>query len=372
MGKNKILILLLIFKALYIFGVDKIDIKIGFVGPLSGNLAEYGTPQLEAIQLSSLKYKDHFNIEIISIDDEGDPQRSQDAAQELLDQNVDYVIGHVTSAATSAALQIYNNRTLILNPSSTNPFINNNMIYNTFIRTIPNDFSQSEKILDYITQNKFKNICVIYEYNGYSQNILSGMSNFQGDAIFQYLILDLSNGQLYEDRSNTERIDEFIVDTDLIIYLGYYKDFINIYSFIRNDLDYTGKILGSDGVHHSGLFEESDINFENMYTLDASGLEENEAIESLINEYQNENSCEPGTYFTRTYVTNDMILNYLLKNSELFTLSKEAKALRIASDFKSNPQESLIGDLYFNDMGDIIKDEYRLYQIVNNEFIEIR
>ena len=372
MNKNNILIFLVIINSTFLFGTDKIDLKIGFVGPLSGNLTEYGIPQLEAIQFSSLEYKDYFNIEIIPIDDEGNPQKSQEAAQELLDKKVDYVIGHVTSAATAAALQIYNNKTLIINPSSTSPFINQEKIYKTFIRTIPNDFSQSEKILEFINDNEFNNVCVIYEYNDYARNILLGINNIKENLIFQYLILDLSNGQLYEDKNNTSNFNEFIANTDLVIYLGYYKDFINIYSFLRDNFNYSGEILGSDGVPDSGLFDEVDINYTNTYALNASDVAENEAIKIILDKYRNEYSKEPGTYFTRTYITNEMILHYLSKNPELFTFSIEEKALRIANDFKKMPQKSLIGNLYFNSTGDITINDYKIYEIINNKFVEYR
>src|SRR5450830_424986 len=105
-------------------------VKIGEVGPLTGPVAHLG----KDIQNGALMAIDELNaegamiggkkvkFELVSEDDGGDPKQATAAAQKLVDNKVNGVIGHMNSGTTIPASKIYYDAGIPqISPSATNP-----------------------------------------------------------------------------------------------------------------------------------------------------------------------------------------------------------------------------------------------------------
>src|SRR5271168_5520542 len=102
-------------------------IKIGLAAVQSGSDAQIGATMLYGSQIAI----DEWNakggvlgkqIETISLDDEGDPQKAVTVAHNLVDDGVVAVLGHLNSNCTIPASIVYNDgKVLQITPGSTNP-----------------------------------------------------------------------------------------------------------------------------------------------------------------------------------------------------------------------------------------------------------
>ena len=102
-------------------------IKIGLAAVQSGSDAQIGATMLYGSQIAI----DEWNakggvlgkqIETISLDDEGDPQKANTVAHNLVDDGVVAVLGHLNSNCTIPASIVYNEgKVLQITPGSTNP-----------------------------------------------------------------------------------------------------------------------------------------------------------------------------------------------------------------------------------------------------------
>ena len=102
-------------------------IKIGLAAVQSGSDAQIGLTMLQGSQIAI----DEWNakggvlgkqIETISLDDEGDPQKANTVAHNLVDDGVVAVLGHLNSNCTIPASIVYNDgKVLQISPGSTNP-----------------------------------------------------------------------------------------------------------------------------------------------------------------------------------------------------------------------------------------------------------
>jgi branched-chain amino acid transport system substrate-binding protein len=102
-------------------------IKIGLAAVQSGSDAQIGATMLYGSQIAI----DEWNakggvlgkqIESISLDDEGNPQKASTIAHNLVDDGVIAVLGHLNSNCTIPASTIYNDAKIIqITPGSTNP-----------------------------------------------------------------------------------------------------------------------------------------------------------------------------------------------------------------------------------------------------------
>lgn len=364
----KILLITLVFSCNTLEENVKPNLKIGYVGSLSGPLDKYAQPILEAIELVSEKFYDEFNIEIIIKDDQGNPDLAQIVAKELVESDVDFVIGHTTSTTTKLALPIYNkNNILCITTSGSNPNINDSN-FNNFISTLPNDYMQSKKIIEFIENKKTQNIYVVYDTGNYARNIVDGIKNENLNLNINYIIADIKNSKIYEEKDNSEPLDQFISKTDIIVYCGYYLDFENIYSFFRNQLNYDKIFIGSDGVHENGLFEKNTNIYYLTYTSNPDDFLNKKEVRNIIENYINRTGEEPGPFFERSYMTIDLLLNILKENKELLKLNDKDKVNSFSKLLKSKSHNSIYGEISFNEFGYIEQNNFLIYKVENDGF----
>ena len=109
-------------------GKDEDTIKIGMIGPLTGEVAQYGTAVLKAVEL----YVEQYNadgglngkmIEIIDYDDKHDATEATNAYNRLATSDeVIAIIGAVTSTPTIAVAQAsLDDRMPLMTPTATHP-----------------------------------------------------------------------------------------------------------------------------------------------------------------------------------------------------------------------------------------------------------
>lgn len=112
-------------------------IKIGYLGPLSGNVAQYGIAVQNGVKL----YVDQLNkaggingkqIELVSYDEEGDATKAVTGYNSLLDSGVVAIVGDVTTApCTAVVAAAYPDNTPMITASATATSITFNEATNT-------------------------------------------------------------------------------------------------------------------------------------------------------------------------------------------------------------------------------------------------
>lgn len=146
-------------------------IKIGVAQPLSGPSAARGQDVLNGVkmavaELNASGYKiagKPVTIEIVAVDDKADKETAKAVAQQLVDQKVTAVIGHLSSDISEVTIPIYKegNVPQLFTSSATNLMTLG--AGNTF-RLVANDSLQSRAIVSYVSENvKATSIAIIYE-----------------------------------------------------------------------------------------------------------------------------------------------------------------------------------------------------------------
>ncbi|HTR07908.1 MAG TPA: branched-chain amino acid ABC transporter substrate-binding protein [Paraburkholderia sp.] len=124
-----------------------LDVRIGFVSPLTGEDANYGRDLENGVQLAideanaqNLKIGDQTaHFELVPIDDRSDPRLGVQAAATLANQGVSAVVGHFNSGSAIPASRVYESAGIpMISPAATNPVITSQGFANTFM-VIAND-----------------------------------------------------------------------------------------------------------------------------------------------------------------------------------------------------------------------------------------
>lgn len=155
-------------------------VTIGHVGPLTGPIAHLGKDNENGVRLAIEEANaagiaiggEKIRFEMISEDDEGNPQKGTVVAQKLVDAGVAGVIGHLNSGTTIPASKIYYDAGIAqISPSATNVDYTHQG-YNTAFRVMANDAQQGKVLGDYAVNNlKGKKIAVIDDRSAYGKGL---------------------------------------------------------------------------------------------------------------------------------------------------------------------------------------------------------
>jgi branched-chain amino acid transport system substrate-binding protein len=116
-------------------------IRIGFVGCMSGRFSDLGTSGRNGVMLAVEEQNERDGIqgrpiELITRDDRQDKEFARKAVQELMEENVAAVIGHMTSAMSVATVPLINReKVLMVSPTSTTNQLND--LDDFFLRVMP-------------------------------------------------------------------------------------------------------------------------------------------------------------------------------------------------------------------------------------------
>ena len=151
-------------------------IKIGFIGPLTGDAVIYGEPVRDAVSLAVEEINDKGGVdgkrlEVIYEDGKCAGKDSATAAQKLINiDKVKVIIGGLCSGETLGAAPVAEDAKIILfSPGSGSPDITNAGDY--IFRNFPSDSSSGKKMAEVAVEKNFKNVALLVENTDYAQAI---------------------------------------------------------------------------------------------------------------------------------------------------------------------------------------------------------
>ncbi|MBQ6656854.1 MAG: high-affinity branched-chain amino acid ABC transporter substrate-binding protein [Ottowia sp.] len=152
-------------------------IRIGAAGPQTGPAAQYGDMVFTGVQAAVADINNAGGIngsklEIVYYDDACDPKQAVAVANKVVNDGIRFVVGHVCSGATLAAVPIYDDEgVLMVTPSATQPEVTSEKRRLTF-RTIGLDNVQGTIAADYIVKKyKGKKIAVLHDKQQYGEGV---------------------------------------------------------------------------------------------------------------------------------------------------------------------------------------------------------
>jgi branched-chain amino acid transport system substrate-binding protein len=155
-------------------------VKIGHVGPTTGNISHLGKDSENGARLAidELNGKGvtiggkKVKFELVVVDDAADPKKATTAAQQMVNAKVAGVIGHLNSGTTISASKIYSDAGIPqISPSATNPRYTQNG-YKTAFRVVAQDTHLGGTLSKYAVQQlKGKSIAVVDDRTADGQGV---------------------------------------------------------------------------------------------------------------------------------------------------------------------------------------------------------
>ena len=202
-------------------------VQIGLAAPMTGPYAGYGKDCVNSAKLAI----DEFNgkrlsingkpikLQLISIDDQGDPRIAVQVAQRLVDEHVVAVIGHFTSDTSLPASQIYAKAGIpMISPGATNPSITQAGL-STVYRVLPTDAQNAGTAGRYAaTVVKAKRIAILDDRTAFGAGEADEFEKAARASGATIASREYTNGKAVDFSAQLTRIKS--TDADLLFFAG--------------------------------------------------------------------------------------------------------------------------------------------------------
>jgi branched-chain amino acid transport system substrate-binding protein len=234
---------------------DTLEVKIGHAAPLTGAQAHLGKDAQNGAQLAVDDLnaggiqiggkKVHFTLD--AVDDQADARIATTVAQQLIDDKVSGVIGHLNSSTTLPASRLYNQNGIVqISPSATNPTYTQQGFSNAF-RVMANDIQQGHALGTYaVSELKAKHIAIIDDKTAYGAGLAAEFEKAVKEA----------HGNLVAHEYTTDKETDFnailtrIKGTkpDLVFFAGMDGQGAAMVQQVKN-LGLAAQFMGGDGIY---------------------------------------------------------------------------------------------------------------------------
>lgn len=364
MKKLYFLLIILLF-AHPVWAVE--PVKIGFIGPLTGDFKTEGMEAKQVVELLAQNTNDHGGIlgkkiEMIYEDDQGNPQTARAAAKRLAQQGVIAVIGSYTSAATEATQQVFDqNRILQITYAATAVPLTERG-FGRFFRICPRDDNQARAAVRVMQKMKMKRIAIFHDGGLYGKGLAETIKEFLGEGKVAPVFYDvLIPGK--EDYADILAKAKY-TRPDFVFFAGYYPEAAHLLKG-RHRMDWREVIfMGGDAVDSSRLIEIAGVEAaEGFYFLSMPRVKDLDAPRTR----QFSNSYE------KAYKTGPASAYALLAGDAFTAITESVKRLKttdskLLSDYlhnKYSKKDGLTGHIRFDLKGDVVNDLHAVYRVDN-------
>jgi branched-chain amino acid transport system substrate-binding protein len=352
---------------------DQGEIYLYVAVPLSGFQANGGQTVLGGVRLAAEQINRSgglrgYRVVVRPLDDESD----SDVAVAQVDtirtainngDTVIGVIGHLNSGQTLAAMELYKSMPfVVITPTASEQSLTAQG-YTNFFRVNANDAVQAAVAANFLVNDlSARRVAIIHNDTEYGQGLAASLSNeltSRGAVIA--LNLQVAEGQsIYT--TEIERLAQS--QADAVYYAGYEIEAPYLRAAIvesRLNLPF----LASDGAFLGATIDESAGTAEGMYVSAFAPSPRNVADAQWFEAYQAVEYRNPDTYSVNGYVAMQALAE-AVRDANSFERDAVAEALR------SNSIDTLLGDLRFEEDGDLVNPQIWIYQVQNEEFAQVK
>jgi branched-chain amino acid transport system substrate-binding protein len=338
-------------------------IKIGNQAVLSGEYRSFGEDQLVSIKLAASKLSPvriggfDYEIEVVTKDDEGNPEKAFLVAQEMVDEGVAGVIGSTFDGTTKVSVPVYEEYGIpIISPYAQKTEISG--MGNIFFRMVMNNEQKIENIADFIA-NKInpQKLMLINNQEEYSIELV----DYLREVLSDYGIETAGPMSIKISEEDVAVIAEnlLIEGPDTIFFCGSYNELASLMTkareiglgsrFITEKLGMDDKIFDlADAQYLEGLIaiipEPPSLA---MYSQDAKAINFWRDFNNYLSQMDDSDISidGPGDYAPYCYDSVFVIIEAMKRSNSISTKD-------YIDELKTTSYDGLVGHIEFDSNGD--------------------
>ena len=350
-------------------------IKIGFIGPMTGDAANYGKLMSQAVKIAVEEFNakggiNGFKVELIVEDTEGRVEKGNPAIEKLA--SVDKVVGIIGDVFSAVSLAVAPKaeaaKIVMISPSSTHKDLPDKGKF--IFRDVINDALQAVVFAKYLANvEKVKTVAVLYVKNDYSQGLAK-------DFIAQY---EKEGGKVVAVETALQGDKDF--KTQLTKIKGANPEALYIPNYVAEiaqtleqakQLDLKAKIYSADGFSNPQVLELAGPLANGVIFTQAAEQPASNIRKTFEAKYEKKWGEKPDAFSLNAYDGANIILKGItatsVKTGDNLVIDREKLRQEVA---KTKDYDGASGKITFTENGDLVAN-IGIYTVENQKYKQIR
>ena len=340
------------------FAVAADTIKIALAGPVTGPVAQYGDMQfigakMAIEQINKAGGVNGSQLEGVVFDDACDPKQAVAVANRIVNEEIQFVVGHLCSSSTQPASDIYEDEgILMVTAASTSPEITERG-YELVFRTIGLDSLQGPTAGKYIVEQvKPKKVAVIHDKQQYGEGIATAVRDVLVEG---GVAVPVFEGITAGDKDFSALIAKLRQEeVDFIYYGGYHPELgLILRQSAEQGLDVG--FMGPEGVGNPDISAIAGEASEGMLVTLPKAFDEDPRNAELVAAFKAKNEDSSGPFVFPAYAAVQIIADGI-------KLAGSTDTFEVAKALRSNVFDTPTGNLSFDEKGDLQDFNFVVYK----------
>ena len=332
-------------------------LKIAIAGPTTGPVAQYGDMQMMGAKMAveQINAKGGANgkkLEAVIMDDACEPKQAVAVANQIVNQKIKYVVGHLCSGSTQPASKLYEDEgILMITPAATNPAITQQG-YKMVFRTIGTDDQQGPTAGKYIAGTvKPKKLAILHDKQQYGEGIAKEVrKTVEAGGIKPVLFEGVNKGQTDFSALITKMKKEGV---DFVYYGGYHPE-LGLLLRQSKEQGFDAKYMGPEGVGNKDISAIAGPASEGLLVTLPADFSADPANADLVKAFQDKKQDPTGPFVMPSYAAVQII-------TDAIKGAKTEDAVKLADYIRKNSFDTPIGKVAFKDNGDLKEFDFVIF-----------
>ncbi|HET6469953.1 MAG TPA: branched-chain amino acid ABC transporter substrate-binding protein [Geminicoccaceae bacterium] len=346
------------------------EIVIGVAGPITGDLAEFGaqmqngaTRAVADINKAGGVMGEQLRLEVG--DDACDPKQAVAVANELVSKGVVFVAGHFCSGSSIPASAVYHEEGVLqISPASTNPAFTEDPHakgWKTVFRTCGRDDQQGDFAGQWLAENYAgKRIAVVHDKSAYGKGLADLTKENMNAAGLQEVVYEGITAGEQDYRALVSKLKEAQVDA---IYFGGYHPEAALIVRQAREQGLNAPLLSGDSLNTLEFPTLAGAAADGTMFTNAAEARNLPSAQKVVEEFR-AGGYEPEGYTLSTYAALQVWAQAVEK-------AGGTDPEQVAEAIRSQPWETVIGNLSFDEKGDLTSSAYVWYVFKDGNYSEM-
>jgi branched-chain amino acid transport system substrate-binding protein len=348
------------------------DITIATAGPITGDLAEFGaqmkngaTKAVEDINKKGGVLGEQLTLEIG--DDACDPKQAVAVANDLASKGAVLVAGHFCSGSSIPASAVYEEEGILqITPASTNPALTEDAAtkgWTTVFRTCGRDDQQGEFAGKWLSEHyKGKKVAVVHDKSAYGKGLADlTMENMKANGLEPVLYEGITAGE-QDYTALVSKLKQQQVDA---IYFGGYHPEAALIVRQSREQGLNAPLMSGDSLNTLEFATLAGAAGNGTMFTNAAEARNLPTAKAVVDEFRSQMNYEPEGYTLSTYAAVQIWAQAAEK-------AGSTDPEKVAEVMRSQPWDTVIGKLSFDEKGDLTQSQYVWYEFNDGNYAEAK
>ncbi|MDO3720880.1 branched-chain amino acid ABC transporter substrate-binding protein [Marinobacter sp. chi1] len=343
--------------ALMAAGNAAAEIQIGIAGPMTGPVAQYGDMQFSGARMAIEQINANGGVmgeQLVAVeyDDVCDPKQAVTVANSMVNDGVQFVVGHLCSSSTQPASDIYEDEgILMVTPASTSPDITERG-YELVFRTIGLDSMQGPVAANYLASLNPERVAIVHDKQQYGEGIATAVRDtLEAKGVEIAMFEGITAG----DKDFSSLVTKMKqADVDFVYYGGYHPE-LGLILRQAGQAGLDARFMGPEGVGNKDINTIAGEAAEGLLVTLPPSFDKKAENQALVKAFQDKGEDPSGPFVLTSYAAVQLVVDGI-KQAESTDPFEVAQALR------SGSFETPIGTVQYDEAGDLQSFEFVVYE----------